>query len=151
MAYATQANLVDRFGEDELIQIAGDGATPTEGIDATKVARALADADGVIDSYIRGRYAAPIASPPAEIVDAACNIARYRLHDNIATDDVRLRFTDAMAWLRDVSSGRASIDAPASASEASTTDDFTGGSASAAAVTRASPVVFTDALLGLMP
>lgn len=148
MAYATQTNLVERFTEDEIAQVADDGLG---GIDATKVARALADADGEIDSYLRARYAVPIASPPAEVVNAACNIARYRLHDDAATEDIRRRYEDVRAWLRDVSKGAASIDAPATGSDASSSDDLTGGERNATAVSRSSPMVFTDSVLGQMP
>jgi phage gp36-like protein len=107
MSYAAQADLTERFGEVELIQLT-DRATPPAGeIDTDVVDRALADADAIIDSRIGGRYAVPLAAPlPADIVRVACDIARYLLHDLGAPETVRQHYEDAIAWLGRVADGR---------------------------------------------
>lgn len=107
MNYATQQDLVDRFGHDELVQL-----TDTDNlgdINATVVALALADADAEIDGYLVGRYTTPLATVPAIIVAYACDIARYRLHDDLATEHVRKRYEDAIRFLRSVAAGQVQL------------------------------------------
>lgn len=108
MSYATQQDLIDRFGDIELKELAdrdGDGI-----IDAAVLADALADADALIDSYIANRYDLPLATTPARLIDVASDIARYKLYKDSPLDAVTDRYKDAMAFLRDVSAGKASLD-----------------------------------------
>lgn len=108
MTYATQQNLIDRFGEDELIQL-----TDREGLNAintTVVDRALADADAQINGYLSVRYTLPLAAPlPDELEQIACNIARYALYGNSMIEIVEKRYEAAISKLRDVAAGRASL------------------------------------------
>ena len=107
MTYATEADLDERFGAEELLQLSDRSAPPTGSVDAAVVARALADADGMIDSHLGARYAVPLAAPlPADIVRVACDIARYRLHDLAPTEAVREHYRDALRWLRDLADGK---------------------------------------------
>lgn len=107
MTYATQAHLVERFGDEELIQLSDRSIPPLGGIDAAVVAVALADADGIIDSHLGARYAVPLAAPlPADIVRVACDIARYQLHDLSPSEAVREHYRDALRWLRDLADGK---------------------------------------------
>lgn len=111
MTYATQQDLIDRFGEEELIQLtdrAGLGA-----VESIAVARALADAEAEIDSYLVVRYAVPVAPAPAMLVRVACDVARYRLYANAPTQPVRVAYEDAVKFLRDVAAGKASLGAGA--------------------------------------
>lgn len=111
MTYATQADLVTAFGDDEVIQLS-DRATPPAGeIDAAVVTRALEAADGEIDSYLASRYTLPLASTPSILRDCAADIARYRLHDRGVPDIVADNYKARVAWLRDVATGRASLGA----------------------------------------
>lgn len=108
MTYATQQNMIDRFGEDELIQRtdrAGLGV-----IDATVINRALGDADATINGYLAARYTLPLANPMPEILERlACDIARYALFDDQVIETVEKRYKDAIAYLRDVSTGKAEL------------------------------------------
>lgn len=108
MSYATQQNLIDRFGEQELIQLtdrANLGA-----IDATVVGRALNDADAQINGYLAARYTLPLTEPMPTILERlACDIARYALYEDKVTEIVEKRYKDAIALLRDVSSGKAEL------------------------------------------
>lgn len=45
-----------------------------------RVAAAGGKADALVDAYLRGHYALPLASVPAVIADAACSIAAYELY-----------------------------------------------------------------------
>lgn len=108
MSYATQTDLTDRYDEAQLLPIAdrdGDNV-----LDSAVIAKALADADAEIDSYIVKAYDLPLPSTPARLVTIACDIAFYRLHPARPPDDVRRRYEDAVAWLRDVAEGRAELD-----------------------------------------
>ena len=107
MNYAVKQNLIDRFGQTELAQLTDrvDGET----IDDAVLNRALDDADAIINSYLQTRYTLPLASVPPRIVEVACDIARYKLYEDRVTDIVRQRYSDAIAWLKDVSSGRAGL------------------------------------------
>lgn len=107
MTYATQADLVDRFGETELAQRTNrtDGLT----IDTDVLGRALADADAEIDGYLATRYALPLASTPVVLVRMAADIARYRLFGDGAPDEVRNRYTDAVKLLVAISDGKVQL------------------------------------------
>jgi phage gp36-like protein len=105
LPYATQQNLVDRFGESEIRQISdrdGDGVA-----DAAVIAKALADASAEIDSYIGKVYALPLATVPARVVDLAQDIALYKLFPSNPPDDVRTRYEDARRFLETVAKGLA--------------------------------------------
>lgn len=109
MAYATQADLETRFGSVELAQLSDrtNGAV----IDAAVVARALADAAAEIDGYLAGRYALPLATVPAVLGRVACDIARYRLYDDRATEAVRQRYEDSVRDLKALAAGTIKLDA----------------------------------------
>lgn len=53
MSYATQQNLVDRFGQVELVQLTD--LENTGALNTTRLAAALADASATIDGYLAGR------------------------------------------------------------------------------------------------
>lgn len=107
MAYATQQNLIDRFSEAELIQLTD--RTGSNVIDPVVVARALADADAQIDGYLAVRYALPLASVPGVLEKLACDIARYQLYDDRVTETVKTRFEQAIKFLQDVASEKATL------------------------------------------
>ncbi|MBL8500026.1 MAG: DUF1320 domain-containing protein [Nitrosomonas sp.] len=108
MTYATQQNMIDRFGEDELIEITDRGGLGV--IDSTAVNKALNDADAQINGYLAGRYTLPLATPVPEILERlACDIARYSLYESKPPEIVDIRYRDALDQLRDVSKGRAEL------------------------------------------
>lgn len=107
MTYAVQQDLVERFGSAEILQLTDRNNTGS--IDATVVSRALTDADAKINGYLAARYTLPLSNIPTELVGVAADIARYQLYDTAATPQVAQRYKDAMQFLKDVSSGAASI------------------------------------------
>jgi phage gp36-like protein len=108
VAYATQQDLIDRFGEAQLLAIADRDADSA--LDADVIAKALDDAGETIDSYIATRYELPLAEVPGRLVKVAADIAFYVLHPAAAPDDVRQRYDDAIAFLKDVAKGNALLD-----------------------------------------
>lgn len=107
MPYATRADLEARYGAAEIFQLAdrdGDGV-----IDAGVIEQALTDAGAEVDGYLASRYALPLADVPPIVKVFACDIARYRLWDKAASDEVRRRYEDALRYLRLAADGRVRI------------------------------------------
>jgi len=118
MGYATQQDLVDRFGAEELVQLTDRAQAGT--IDATVVGKALADADALMDGYLATRYAVPVTPTTALLTRLAADVARFLLHGKSATETVRQAHEDALRFLREIASGKASLigAAPPPASQA---------------------------------
>lgn len=116
MTYATQTDLIERFGELELAQRTNrvDGAT----IDTVVLGRALADADAEIDSYLATRYTLPLSSTPPMVNRMACDITRYRLFDDGVPETVRVRYLDAVSVLKRLASGDMLLEGMAAAAVA---------------------------------
>lgn len=111
MSYCTQANFEDRFGEQELIQLTDRAIPPLGVVDTTVLAGALADADAEIDAYLSGRYSLPLDPVPSVLIRIAADIARYRLYDDRATEEVRNRYTDALKFLMSIAKGEIALGA----------------------------------------
>lgn len=109
MTYASQADMIDRFGESELIDLTDRSFVGT--IDVVVLDRALADATAEIDGYLASRYQLPLTSQPAVLVRVCADIARYNLHDDNLPELVETRYKAAVDLLRQVSLGRVSLGA----------------------------------------
>lgn len=134
MPYIQPSDLLTRFGAEEIAQCA-DRSTPrlttgellaavvasadlsgwsAEAIAAAttalgNIAQAIDDAQSAIDGYLSSRYSTPLASPPAVVKRLACDIGRYYLYDDHATETVQKRYDAAIAFFRDVSVGKVSL------------------------------------------
>ena len=107
MAYATQSNLIERFGEQELIDILpGEGP---ETIDAALVTVALDDATNEINTYLAERFTLPLEETPPVLVQVTCDIARYKYYSVHATDEVKERYDARIKWLKSVVDGKAGL------------------------------------------
>ena len=102
-AYATQQDMIDRFGEDEVRQLSDRAGTGS--IDSSVVGQALSDASEEMDSYIGGRYQLPLNHVPPVLVRVCVDIARYQLYDVQAPDQVETRYKANLAWLTQVAKG----------------------------------------------
>lgn len=109
MAYATRQDLVDRIGERVLIELTDRNEMPSGAIDETVLARALSDAEAEIDSYLAGKFALPLTDVPVILTRLCCDIVRYLLAGPALTDEIRDRYRDAIAFLKDVAAGRATL------------------------------------------
>lgn len=105
MAYASQADLVTRFGEHELVELTDRADPPSGEIDAAVVTAALADTDGEINGYLGVRYPLPLVEVPGLVLDIACDIARYRLFGHRATVQVEARYEAAISLLEKIRDG----------------------------------------------
>ncbi len=112
MAYATPAQIGERYDANVLVTIAdrdGDGSA-----DSAVLERALADASAEIDTYLAAKYDLPLSSTPEVLTRLAVDIAVYRLASEAgpATEERRQRYDDAVALLRRLASGEASLGLP---------------------------------------
>ncbi len=125
MPYATQddlvplrmtlADLVELTDDTESDDEAGAGEVNTATIDA-----ALTEASARVDSYCRQRYTTPL-QPSDTIKGITLDITQYLLFTRRRTtkpnETVGQRYDQAIAFLKDVAAGKASLDQPASAAE----------------------------------
>lgn len=105
MSYSSQAEMVSRFGEREIMELTDRAEPHANMIDAAVLQRALDDADAEIGGYLAGRFTLPLPVVPALLVRLASDIARYRLYDNAPTEEVRNRYLEAVRTLRDLANG----------------------------------------------
>lgn len=103
MTYCANGDLTKRFG-DEITQLVD---RDNDGVDDSGVLdTALADADAEINGYLQGGgYALPLSETPDLVKAIACDIARYKLWDDRAPEEVRKRYEAAVAKLKDVARG----------------------------------------------
>lgn len=134
MAYSTLTDLIERAGEEEILQIADRDNDGTA--DPAVIAAAIALADQTIDAFLSARYVLPLAPAPVIVAKWSIAIARYNLHRDGAPDYVVRDYKDAMAELRDAGAGRLMIpDASGIQPAPTAVGGVTAG---------ASPSVFTD-------
>ena len=104
MSYATKQDMIDRFGEEDVLGYTDRANPPTGVIDDDVLSKALEAATSEVNS--RALIGAPVATVTEQIVNLTCVIARYHLYDP-CPDRVRKDYEDAVAFLRMVSLGQA--------------------------------------------
>lgn len=96
MPYVTEEEFEQAFGRDELDDLLAGGAD---------FAKTEAAAASLIGGYIGAKYALPLAAVPDIVKGWALDVTRYRLWDEQAPEEVRRRYEDALAQLRDLARG----------------------------------------------
>lgn len=134
MSYAIAIDLITRFDADEIAQrsdrllprrvtgelltaVATNGdlsgfdpeAVAQAGVAMIRVQRALDDARDTINAHVSSRYTLPIAPVPAILQRLACDLARFYLYDDSATEQIQQRHDAAMKTLASVRDGKAQI------------------------------------------
>lgn len=109
MSYATQQDMIDRFGDREVIALSDRDNNGV--IDVPVLAAGLVAADNEINAYLAGAYSLPLNVTLPIVRDFACDIARYRLcsAEVVQTDEVRDRYKDAIKFFEKVASGKVSL------------------------------------------
>lgn len=131
MAYATAADLIERFSAEEIAQRAAPEGVRVTGdllqltvsggdrsayapdqiaaADAAlvRIGGVLDDASADIDSYLSQRYEVPLSPVPRVLVRIACDLARYYLYDDAVTKDsvIDMRYNAAIKMLGQISTG----------------------------------------------
>lgn len=112
MAYATQQDMIDRFGEPRLVQLTDVGEPQTGAVVASVLQAALDDASAEIDGYLAGRYPVPMASPPAALKGYCCTLAHYRLMGAAADENTRFDVRAVRSYLEAVAKGTITLTPP---------------------------------------
>ena len=105
MAYCTQADLVARMSEADLVRLTdhdGDGS-----VDAAVVTAAISDADGHIDSYLQVKYTVPISPVPDVVRKRSVILTIYylQLYRDSVTESMQKAFEAVNAWLKMAAKG----------------------------------------------
>jgi phage gp36-like protein len=116
VAYATQADLVPlRMTAKDLTELTDDDNTGT--INTSLVSAVLEEASGRVESYCRNRYATPLQASD-DVQSLTLDIAVYllfsRRRETNVGETVKTRFDQAIAFLKDIASSKASLDQPIS-------------------------------------
>jgi phage gp36-like protein len=117
VAYLETQDLLDELGEDTLIKLTDDGGTGE--INDARVQKAIESARGTFDSYARSRYSIPVPVTPV-VRGLNLDLAVFHLYksrtsmpEGIYT--VKKNAADeALKMLKDIASGKAALDVPAS-------------------------------------
>lgn len=126
MIYAAVKDLVDRFGEPELVQLSDRDGTGSMG--TAVVNRAIADATAFADGYLGRVYQLPLAgcAKPITVPGAApeyvcppvltrmvCDLARYYLYTDLSDDhEAARRYKAAQSDLAGIAAGKTLLSCP---------------------------------------
>lgn len=109
--YATVEELIAAVPDPDLLA----QATGTEEPDEAALERALIDASAKIDGYLGSRYSLPLPTLPPVLRTYCIDIALYGLLNFRALgdlEDVRMRYKDAISFLKDLIRGEVSLGLP---------------------------------------
>lgn len=110
MGWLTTGDIEARVQWALLLDLAdddGDGTPDPDVLDAVR-----ADAEGVVEAHLAGRYNVPLASADGALRQIAAAIAVHRLHLRKATEapeQVRRALDEAMATLHRLAAGQAHL------------------------------------------
>ena len=107
--YCTQQDMIDRFGNDTVVELTDRAIPPTNTIDTTVLDRAIEDATSFINGFLQSRYTLPLSSIPSVIKRLAVDITRYYLHDEHVPEHVDNKFKSAEKTLKSVSKGEVNL------------------------------------------
>jgi len=114
MNYATTADILEQMAEAELIALTDDEGLGL--VDETAVDRAVANAGALIDGHCHNRYTVPFEPVPELVRMYTVDLAIFNLYSrrtHIATPAIIIeRQKQALAYLKRVQDGAATIDAP---------------------------------------
>ncbi len=106
MAYCTKQDMLDRFGQDEIIKLTDRDNLGV--INDAVLTLAIDDAGAEIDGYL-SKYLLPLANVPEVLVRNCCDIARYFLYDDAAPERVEKRYEAVRLFLTNVAKGAISL------------------------------------------
>ncbi|MGJ4945074.1 gp436 family protein [Bradyrhizobium sp. HKCCYLS1011] len=112
MGYASKEDIDDLYGTDLLVRIADydrDGVP-----DPLVIQRGLDGADEICDAYLSSQYTVPVVPTPGIVKNCAIDIAVYKiaLGRTGRTDEMRVRYEDALAILEKISTGKVGLGLP---------------------------------------
>lgn len=115
--YATLDDILEQVDEATLIDLTDDEQLGV--VDQTVIDRAVANADALIDAHCGGRYVVPFLPVPPLVLMYSVDLAAFNLYSRRTHVDVpeiiTTRQKQALAHLRLVQKGEASVGTPANA------------------------------------
>lgn len=108
MPYALTADMIARYGTDDLIRLT-DRTGSLDVIDTAVLTTALDDASAEINGYLTKRYSLPLANPPRILVTYCCDIAYYRLLGTQEIAQATKLYESAIDFLKRVARGEVSL------------------------------------------
>lgn len=152
--YAKPLDVITRFKERELSQVL---ETQEPDLGDPRLIAACKDAAAIADDYLAEAYRLPLSQTPQSLVNYTAIIARYKLHDDQreggegGKSRVRLDYEDAIKWLERVAKGEVSLFSSGQDNNGVDTSSAPHAvKASSRIAVVASPVAFTDKVLGKM-
>ncbi|MEH2517481.1 phage gp36-like protein [Bradyrhizobium sp. AZCC 1610] len=117
MGYATKEDIDELYGTDLLVRVADynrDGQPDPE-----VVAKGLQAAGEICDAYLSAQYTIPVTPTPGVVKNCAIDIAVYKiaLGRTGRTDEMRVRYEDALALLEKISTGKVGLGLPPTTGE----------------------------------
>lgn len=127
MNYAAVQDMVDRYGEPEMIELTDPDIMAVQ---APKAERALADAQAFADGFVGRVYGLPLAGcskpapvpgnpgavehvAPPQLTRVVCDVARYYLYSDLAPEhEVYLRYKAAERELGQIAEGKVVLSCP---------------------------------------
>lgn len=112
MGYATKEDIDELYGTDLLVKIADYDRDGTP--DPLVVDKGLQAADEICDAYLSAQYTIPVVPAPGVVKNCAIDIAVYKiaLGRGGRTDEMRVRYEDALALLEKISTGKVGLGLP---------------------------------------
>ena len=112
MIYATSEEFIEAYGQELSIELTNLEDPTATAVDETVMARGLTRASSLIDGYLSGRYALPLATLPPLLTTLCLDIARYQMGHNAMEEDVRQRYEDALKMLGLIATGEINLGLP---------------------------------------
>ena len=108
-SYATLADVVQIYTQELVDKIAWD--VDSSAVNAAAVTRALEEASAEIDTHISSRYPIPVHPTPPILRKLCVDIGVYNVAFGYSrrTDEMRLRYDDAIKMLIRIADGRAGL------------------------------------------
>ncbi|SHH06198.1 gp436 family protein [Bradyrhizobium erythrophlei] len=112
MGYATKDDIDQLYGTDLLVRVADYNRDGTP--DPDVIAKGLQAADEICDAYLSAQYAVPVTPVPGIVKNCAIDIAVYKmaLGRTGRTDEMRVRYEDALSILEKISTGKVGLGLP---------------------------------------
>ena len=123
-AYAVQSDMVNLYGLNEVTICSDWDSVGT--IQPINITNSLQAASSLMDRYIAVRYTVPLVVVPDDLVRVCCDIGMYLLCPTAGTitEQKQKRYDQAVAFLKDLSSGKATLGAQQNEEVAAVTADI---------------------------
>lgn len=112
MPYATQQDMLARYGMPRLVQLTDINEPMTGELVSAVLSARLVDASAEIDGYLVGRMALPLASPPEVLKLLCCRLAYYLLLGAGAGEVDQADVKAARDYLKSVAKGEIPLTPP---------------------------------------